>query len=218
MSCIPVIYDLFFFFHSPSTPSSPINHTSSPEKKTRVPRSQHVEAVLQVLRDHWLSPFDLIIAILDDSNPQYSQYRHELYKKENRKLGQIFDHICSNPAGHIKFEESILSRAVDLVCATVSSEIDAVKDKERLPGLSKINPDFILGWNVSSHQETAPVLFQLLVTAAESAAAKEKNKKKSPVAVSNSSLKIRFCYETTPYPRHVTSSLSNWLSNEVIVH
>lgn len=144
-----------------------MNHISSPDRKIRVPRSQHIEEVLQTLRDNWLSPFDLILDILNDSNPNYSQYRNELYKKENKKLGQIFDHICANAAGQVKFNELILPRAVELVCTTISDEMEIVKDMERLPGLSEITPEFIVGWNVSGHQEAAPALSRLLVAAAE---------------------------------------------------
>lgn len=62
--------------------------------------------------------------------------------------------------------------------------MDVVKEAEKLPGLAEITPDFIKAWKVFAHQENAPVLSQILLAAAESASAKEKNKKKTPTSVS----------------------------------
>ena len=48
-------------------------------------RAQRFEDVLGILREGRLSPFDLIIELLDDSNLKHWAYRNELYKEENKK-------------------------------------------------------------------------------------------------------------------------------------
>lgn len=61
--------------------------------------------------------------------------------------------------------------------------MDVIKGAEKLSSLNDITPDFINRWNASGHEDTAPVLYQILLTAAESLSGKEKNKKKTPLPV-----------------------------------
>ena len=49
-----------------------------------------------------LSPFDLILEILDDDKPEYSFHRTEFYKEGNEKLAKILDAILSSGPGKIK--------------------------------------------------------------------------------------------------------------------
>ena len=65
--------------------------------------------------------------------------------------------------------------ALDLACEKVNEEMDNVRSAaERLPGLEAIAPTFIENWSVFGHSERAPFLTRILLTAAETAAAKEK--------------------------------------------
>ena len=79
--------------------------------------------------------------------------------------------------------EWMLPHALEVICRKVSDEMDVVQEVEKLPGLDAITPEFIEAWRVSGHQEKAPFLFEILLAAAETVSAKEKNKKKSPLAV-----------------------------------
>jgi len=74
----------------------------------------------------------------------------------------------------------MLPHALEVICGKVSDEMDVVQEAEKLPGLGSITPEFIKAWHVSGHQEKAPYLFEILLAAAETASAKEKNKKKAP--------------------------------------
>ena len=74
----------------------------------------------------------------------------------------------------------MLSYALEVICDKVSDEMDVVQEAEKLPGLDAITPEFIEAWRVSGHQEKAPCLFEILLAAAETASAKEENKKKVP--------------------------------------
>ena len=164
--------------------SSDQNYFKAPPPKEYKSRSQRFENVLDILREGRLSPFDLMVELLDVSNLKYWAYRNELYKEENKKLGEILDLIFSNSPGKEKLKEWMFPHALEVICGKVSDEMDVVREAEKLPGLDAITPKFIETWRISGHQEKAPCLFEILLAAAETASAKEKNKKKSPLAVS----------------------------------
>ena len=115
-----------------------------------------------------------MIELLDDSNSKYWAYRNELYKEENKKH-EILDLIFLNAPGKEKLTEWMLPHALEVICRKVSNEMDAVQEAEKLPGLDAITPEFIEAWRISGHQEKALYLFEILLAAAETASAKEKN-------------------------------------------
>ena len=125
-----------------------------------------------------------MIELLDYSNLKYWAYRNELYKEGNKKLSEILELIFSNSPGKEKMTEWMVPHALKIICGKVSDEMDVVQETEKLPGLDAITPEFINTWRISGHQEIAPYLFEILLAAAETVSAKEKNKKKSPLAVS----------------------------------
>jgi hypothetical protein len=43
-------------------------------------RSERFAKAIGVLKDGWLSPFDLVLEVLDEYNPEYAGYCNELYK------------------------------------------------------------------------------------------------------------------------------------------
>jgi len=68
-------------------------------------RVQCFEDMLAILHKGRLSPFDLMLHLLDDANLKYWAYHNELYKDENKKLGEILKHIFSNMLGKEKLKE-----------------------------------------------------------------------------------------------------------------
>ncbi|EDR03150.1 uncharacterized protein LACBIDRAFT_307660 [Laccaria bicolor S238N-H82] len=88
----------------------------------------------------------------------------------------------------------MLPHALEIICEKVSEEMDQVQKSEKLPGLDAITPEFIKAWSVAGHKDQAPYLSQILLAAAEMASAKEKNKKKSPIATSNIIMK-QLCFQ-----------------------
>ena len=159
------------------------NSLKPPSTKESKSRAQRFEDVLGILRERRISPFDLVIELLDDSNSKYWAYRNELYEAENKKLNEILDLIFLNAPGKEKLTEWMLPHALEVICRKVSNEMDAVQEAEKLLGLDAITPEFIEAWRISGHQEKAPYLFEILLAAAETASAKEKILKKSPLAV-----------------------------------
>jgi len=47
---------------------------------SRMSQTKRIEKALGLLKDRWLSPFDLILEVLDDKNVKYTGYQNKLYK------------------------------------------------------------------------------------------------------------------------------------------
>jgi hypothetical protein len=151
----------------------------------RMSQSERIHDVLTLLRDGRLSPFDLILEILDEDKPQFASYRKEFFKEGNEKLEKILDAVLANVLGKRKIRTWIQQpTSVALFCDVISEEMDTVRKAELLPGIAAASaPEFIRNWTISAHQELAPCLLQILSTAAQTSIAKEKNKKKNPEVV-----------------------------------
>jgi hypothetical protein len=176
-----IIYLNSSVFGQPSAASN--IESRSVRASVRVSRTDKFGKVLALLRDGNLSPFDLVLEILDDCNPEYTGYRVELYKDGNRKLPQILDSIIAVHTGRAKLLSWMRPHALELVCGVIDEEMDSVNKADLLPGLAAITPDFIQAWTVSNLQDRAPFLMEILLRAAETSLAKEKNKIKCPDAV-----------------------------------
>jgi len=87
-----------------SDPDSSASDKDLPSKAVKS-RAQRFEDVLGILREGRLSPFDLIIELLDDSNLKYWAYRNKLYKEENKKLSKILELIILSAPGKEKLTE-----------------------------------------------------------------------------------------------------------------
>ena len=135
-------------------------------------RFERIDEALDVLKAGHLSPFDLILAILDDE--KYGGYKTEFYKKDNKNLGEFLDLVLSNETGNKKLRKWMEPHALDLVCEKVNEEMDNVRSAERLPGLEAIASTSVENWSVFGHSERAPFLTRILLTAAETAAVKGK--------------------------------------------
>lgn len=151
----------------------------------RTPLSQRIQDALNLLRGRRLSPFDLVLEILDEDKPQYSYHRAEFYKEGNQKLEKILNIVIADAAGKRKLQTWMRRPlAVDLFCDIISEEMDSVRDAELLPGTAAAaSPEFIMNWTVSTHEELAPSLLKILSAASQTSIAKEKNKKKNPEVV-----------------------------------
>jgi hypothetical protein len=139
--------------------------------------SERVQDTLTILRGRRLSPFDLILEILDDDKPEYSYHRTEFYKEGNEKLAKILDAILSSGPGKIKLRTWMQRPATfDIFRDVITQEMNNVQKAELLPGIAAITPEFINNWTILPPRELAPCLLHILSTAAQTAVAKEKNK------------------------------------------
>ena len=186
-ACLVLVSDPNKFFtcspRSLSNPSMSRGDARPHAPKTRMPRSERIANALDILKGGRLSPFDLILEILDGHNVDYAGYRIELYKDKSSKLPCILDSILATDAGKQKLWAWMRPHALEMVCEAIDKEMDSVTTGNLLSGLSAITPDFIKSWTVADVCERAPFLTGVLLRAAQTSSAKEKNKKKAPRAV-----------------------------------
>ena len=150
---------------------------------SRMSRIERIVKALDILKAGRLSPFDLVLEVLDDDNADYSGYQNELYKINNNKLQKILDSIIGTRSGKQKLWSWMQPHALEIVCEAIDGEMDTVTKGELLPGLSAITSDFIKSWTVGDVSQQAPILTAVLIHAAQTSVAKETNKKKNPDAV-----------------------------------
>jgi hypothetical protein len=82
-----VIWTILCF--GPSSAGSDIGGRS-----VRMSQVRRFGKVLTLLREENLSPFGLVLEILDDCKPEYTGYRVELYKDDSTRLPRILDYFC----------------------------------------------------------------------------------------------------------------------------
>jgi hypothetical protein len=73
---------------------------------------------------------------------------------------------------------------MDIFCDVITEEMSGIQLAEQLPKIAAVTtPESIRDWTVTSHQEIAPCIYRILLAAAQTSVAKEKNKKKFPDTV-----------------------------------
>ncbi|PPR02842.1 hypothetical protein CVT24_002320 [Panaeolus cyanescens] len=162
------------------------SYTSKPTESLRVPHSQRISDVLKLLKEGGLSPFDLILEILDETKVEYWDYRTAFYKESSLKMAKILDTIMLSTKGRKKLTTWMQPHAVRLVKEIVEDEIDTLNKANKLSGMSDaIKPEYIEAWDMSKNTVQTPILTEILLAAAETARAREENKKKRPYATCN---------------------------------
>jgi len=86
MSFTSYLCNIFHIFSeiSCSEPDSPVDNLSNSQMGLSL--LQCIQDALALLCGRRLSPFDLILEVLDENKPQYSYHRTEFYKDGNEKL------------------------------------------------------------------------------------------------------------------------------------
>ena len=181
--CAVLSYTFLLLKASISEPESPVDSMSS--SQTRLSLSERIQDVLALLRHHRLSPFDLVLEILDKNRPQYSCYRKEFYKEGNEKLSRFLNAVISIDSGKAKLQAWMRQpTAMDIFCDVIAEEMNGIQLAEQLPKISAVTtPDSIRNWTVNSHRDIAPCIYRILMTAAQTSVARDKNKKKIPDTV-----------------------------------
>lgn len=118
-------------FHTPfeasgSEPDSLVDNLSG--SQMGMPLSPHIQDAFDLLRDRGLSPFDLVLEILDEDKPQYSHHRIEFYKEGNQKLEKILNVINASTMGKRKLQTWVRQPpAIALFCDVISGGKDGVR-------------------------------------------------------------------------------------------
>ena len=167
---------------------SPMEAFNDGPEKTQLSRLDRFRKALEILHQGRLSPFDLFLEILDETQHEYIHYRSLLYKDENTKLFKIFDMVTSHPLGRPKFQEWLgRDAAFETVTDMVQEEMDRVRKADQLNSLTDITPSFIESSTVldPSRRKLTPCLLRVLTAAAQTPLSRERNERKDPKMVSD---------------------------------
>ncbi|TFY51932.1 hypothetical protein EVG20_g10773 [Dentipellis fragilis] len=145
-------------------------------------RNLVLDSVLQILRHLHISPLELVSQLVDLGNKSGDHFRRQWYSKDCPQLDRLLDGIAVDPRGKAKLNSWMEPRAVDIISRTIDDEMQAVQNHLHLPSVNSITPAFLDEWNKKSIIEpvvaATPTLMAILLRAAETSVAKEKNKKK----------------------------------------
>ena len=73
----------------------------------------------------------MVLEILDEYNPEYWSYRHELYKEKNAKLASILECITGSLAGKHKIWTWMCPYALQLVQEIVAEEMEIEQKRDK---------------------------------------------------------------------------------------
>jgi hypothetical protein len=178
-------------FSADSPAQSSSSSTSSSHSSTKWKRlspQKRMKVALAYLRHGRLSPIDLLAHILDTRKSENDRHRTALYR-EGGRLGEILNMVMNDVRGKERLDIWMEGHAIDLTCAIVDREMDVVKKRLSMK-LEDVSPDYIAKWTVettagAAAQQSAPVLYRLLVRAAQTDTAKAKNRNKKPDTARN---------------------------------
>ena len=171
----------FLYSGSESGPSTAMPRTRAPRKTL----AQKVYGLLPVFKETKLSPFDVILAILDEDNYQFKDYRKELYKASSSKLEKILSLVSATENGREKLSEWIRGEAgTSCIGDAIAQEMDAVRDTYTLSGLADVSPQYIRNHEDDVFVNEAPFTMKILRYATQTKRQEAQNVKKTPDDVS----------------------------------
>ncbi|KAJ7667335.1 hypothetical protein B0H17DRAFT_1142824 [Mycena rosella] len=171
---------------------SPAAHPSKLPKTTaptfRIPagsKTSKIDAVLQLLRDARLSPFDIIMHILDPSSgSKYRDYRSALYKDDVYRIQALLDTLLLDERSARIFTEWVKPHAVDVVCDSMAEEMTVLtRALGTAPSVKALTPAYLRGWSLEKcvagpAKSIAPTVVRALHTCLNTKEGLAKNKKK----------------------------------------
>jgi hypothetical protein len=176
---------------SDSTPFSRLISTSPLERRPvgrpGAPPQHRYNRALEILREGKLGPADLLLHVLDTDNVESSRFQTGLCCKGG-KLSEILETVASFHEGRERLKDWMKGQGLDLIGEIVSKEMDIVKQAFAF-NTAHVTPTFISNWTLESAvgsvtKHHASVLTAILLHAAQTRIAQEKNATKRPDAVS----------------------------------
>lgn len=171
------------------TMGSPKSIPTLGTRRNRMSTHDRINSALQILRDGRISILDFLVTILDPADASYATYRDRLYvpsvKEKNSgtgRLEKVLDFLWEDPRSHGRVLEWMRPHAISSICNTVYREMDNIKRSFHAT-LESVTPELLLSFDVettiaSVAREKAPVLYQIIASAAQTERAKANNKVK----------------------------------------
>lgn len=159
----------------------------SQSTSTRAPKRSLSEKVAELLvpfSKAELSPFDMIVVLVDENTAGFHKYRAKLYHPDNTKLATILDSIASSKGGREKLKEWMRGdQGAGIVGEMIGEELDGLRSSYTLKGVADITPEYIMDRSPNSFSDDVPFTYGILKAAAQTKRQLNENTTKSPEQV-----------------------------------
>ncbi|KAK7460976.1 hypothetical protein VKT23_008904 [Stygiomarasmius scandens] len=136
-------------FHIPS-PDSPLYSIHGSKRRAPLSRLQKAEAILQYMKDldAKFTVVDLLVMILDSSQPQFEHHRNAFYRDSSTSVQRVLDCFDEHPQGR-ELVESWFSaeRARSIICQRISDQMEKAKPHFRLT-VEEFTPEFLSSFDL----------------------------------------------------------------------
>ena len=164
------------------TPCCCCGHLSNSPREP-VPQNERILKAIHVLQLGRLSLYSALLKVLDPADKAFAAHRDRIYAcpkdRPDGKLAQLLDCLYEDRRGKAQLLAWMEPRALQSLARKVYDEMDDIK--RVLNGtMDTITPEFLLKWDINSTvqkimQEHAPVLSEILESAAQSSRASREN-------------------------------------------
>jgi hypothetical protein len=182
-STAPPDFSALHPFHDSTELRSEVLRESPFAAKPRSSDYEKIDSIIQYLRSLQISPFQLILQVLNPDDWHYDQSRNHLYREDSTRLSDLVEAIMRDKDGKRKLLECMRPHLLDFACCTVAEQMAERRATSILSGIGVVTPEFIDAWNIEDEIDTTPFLTRILETAAQTEHAKAHNKIKHPEKV-----------------------------------
>jgi len=170
--------------------------------KEHVSQNDRIQRTIDILQDGRLLLLTALIKVLDPSEKNFAMHRDRFYAcpkdQPNGKVGRLLDKIYEDPRGHAQLLSWLDLHITTRVTQKVSDEMDDIKDNLRAH-IAHIMPDFLENWDITlaiggAITKHAPILSEILRSAAQTERAKRENTTKDCTIVGIISIHLLFSY------------------------
>jgi hypothetical protein len=161
---------------------------SKPIKTTvtrQLGRKERIAGILERLDSELrIGPLRLLEEILDIKNDCYSRYRQSYYSSDPRNTAvyDLLNAIAADPDGRrrLLFWITGTEKGRSIVSDAVHDEMESVSASINIHDKGDIDPGYLSDWSLECHREQAPLVYSVLLSAAQSRLQEIRNKYKKP--------------------------------------
>ena len=138
---------------SSGLPNSPAILGVQRNRKERQSKASVILSVLQMLKAIKVTATEVLELVALGSQQELAYFHSGFYATTNRgHIHKLLDTIWAHPKGKIILEDWVQPHAIDLVCKSVHSEMEAAKPFLRM-NVSDVTPEFVSNWDIRETME-----------------------------------------------------------------
>ena len=122
-------------------------------RKERQSKASVILSVLQMLKAIKVTATEVLELVARGSQQELAYFHSGFYATTNRvHIHELLDTIWAHPKGKIILEDWVQPHAIDLICKSVHSEMEAAKPVLRM-NVSDVTPEFVSNWDIRETME-----------------------------------------------------------------